>query len=451
LTSRTTDCILATSVDHHIATIASMHPFGSIIALGVLLSLLLATTVQASAIRRTAGAVPVPRNTLVPRQLVTSAVKVECQDLGSTACNIRGASFCCPAQTECIPLENNTAVICCNVNEVCAEIHPVACPATQDETKIQPKCGDDCCPFGFECDPSGTKCLMKEANLPEKYRRKDKPVPDDDDTSAPVAGDGDGDGQTDEDTDAEPTPSTTPLLGVGSDSAERSSSCADFPAKAIVVGFFPGMVAGVALLLLWTKLVEERTRRRSIKSFGVFTSFPSEANLTEKKPASVTKKPSFPVGFVVQPQRESEPSSSSKHKLTFSPMSDSFRSPNLGPIIMPLSPPIMEHFTRLAPRPASRRRDSDAVSVAVSLAFSDSAVVDFVPPAPLNPRRKRHSVDTGYSASVYNDGNESRPFDLDTRNEVAIPPVPKPAPLFYRQFGVPMPRPPVPGWTGARV
>ncbi|KAI5841589.1 hypothetical protein BZA05DRAFT_212496 [Tricharina praecox] len=441
-----------------------MHSFQSLIAFIVLLSLILTSTTHASAIPA-----PTPRNTLVPRQLIsTSAASNTCQDSGSTACNITGASFCCPAQTECIPLENNTAVICCNVDEICAEIHPIACPAVQDSAKPQPTCGSECCPFGFECDPAGNKCLMKQENLPEKYKESGKPVP----SAAPVVGGG-GSG-TDE--DATPAPSSpsntaTPLLGAESGRSSDSSSCADFPAKAIVVGFFPGMVAGVALLLLWTRLVEARTRRRSIKSFGAFTNFPSEANLTEKA-SSVTKKPSFPIGFVVQPPTMQQPSGSSNNgngsnnKMTYSPMSASFRSPNLGPIIFPLSPPShaatpnTEHFTRLAPRPASRERsdrehdqnrDSYAVS-AISIAYSDSALP---PPAPLHVvharHPKRHSAETGYSASVYNDGNESRPFVLDTRNEVAIPPIPKPAPLFYRKFGGPMPRPPVVGWEGGRV
>ena len=446
-------------VGHQTSTIHSMHSFRSSIAFIVLLSFILTTsTTQASAIRRTASAVPVPRNILVPRQFAsTSAAGTNtCKDVGSTACNITGASFCCPARTECIPLENNTAVICCNVDEICDEIHPVTCPARQDKEKFQPNCGDECCPFGFECDPSGKKCLMKEANMPEKYKEKKKPVPGDN-ADAPAVDNG----KTGEDTEAKPTPSATALLGADS-GGNDSPSCEDFPAKAIVVGFFPGMVAGVALLLIWTKLVELHTRRRSIKSFGAFTNFPSETNLTEKD-RSVTKKPSFPIGFVVrsptqnqQQQQESE-SSSGKNKMTYSPMSASFRSPNLGPIILPLSPPSTsrgltpntEHFTRLAPRPASRlRRDSDAVS----LAYSDSAVVDFAPP-PLNvhPRRKRRSDETGYSVSVYNDGNESRPFVLDTRDEVNIPPIPKPVPLYYKKEKEKLPRPPMEGWEGGRV
>jgi hypothetical protein len=281
---------------------------------------------------------------------------------------------------------------------------------------------------------------MKEENLPDKYKNKPSATGTATPTATAMPSNATEGGSGNANSGAD---STTPILGA---TAETERQCADFPAKAIVVGFFPGLLLGVFLVFLWIKLMEERNRRRSIKSFGVFSTFPSNDNLPEKP---ITKKPSFPHGFVsapAQPRQDSTYLGGS----AYSPLSSAFRSPNLGPVIPPLSnsrssrePTVPEHLTQLAPRPAERR---DTV---LSFAFSEVAVVDYMPPPtpppPLNFRRK--SIDTGYSASVYNDGNESKPFVVDPRNEVAIPPIPKPLPLFARQGGGPLPRPALTGWS----
>ncbi|KAA8894148.1 hypothetical protein FN846DRAFT_442252 [Sphaerosporella brunnea] len=403
----------------------SFIPF--LITLVVLLSFF--TTTHASSIRPSYRVT----NPLLPRHL--EARTDVCLDAGSTKCNITGANFCCPSSTECIPLENNTSVICCKVGEVCDEIHPISCPAAATAvvamatTKQPPKCGNQCCPLGFECDPSGTKCLMKAENLPDKY--KPTPTPSSAITAPSATATATGDHK-----------STTPLLG----SVIPEEACPEFPVKAVLVGFFPGIVAGALLLFLWMKFMEARTRRRSIKSFGQFASFPSSDNIPEKP---VTKKPSFPHGFVTA--RPPAQDSGYNGESTYSPLSSAFRSPDLGPIIPPLNStttrssreptPNPDHFTQLAPRPANRRD-----TVATSIACSEIAVVDYTP-TPITPLKpKRRSFDTGYSASVYNDGNENRPFVFDPRNEVSVPPIPKPLPLFARQGGGPLPRPALTGW-----
>ncbi|KAF8247566.1 hypothetical protein K440DRAFT_661287 [Wilcoxina mikolae CBS 423.85] len=425
--------------------------------LGILLSF--SITVRATAIANF-GAVPIPEiNLLVARQDT-------CSDSGSRFCNITGAasSFCCPSTTECIPLENATTVICCKINETCTEIHPVICP---DSPKASQRCGKNCCPLGFECDGSGSKCTMKPENLPEKYKQRQDG--------------GSGTGKNESSAVSESQASSNPILPTG------SISCPAFPAKAIVVGLFPGIVIGAALMMLWSKMVEIKTRRRSIKSFGVFNNyFPSEANLTEKR---VTKKSSFPGGFSRQQQPQIEESS-------FSPLSFSFRSPNLGPPIPPVrsrsqggspgrTPPIRSQPSPAQPSPAAARsppapqasasKSPNIQTQNVDPRESDPKTEFKPPPAPrtknftrlppavdprpesgmtlfsdISPVQKRSSFETGYSASVYNDGNELGAFPF-MRAETAIPPIPKPAPLFYRQAGGPMPRPPVEGWRNVGV
>jgi len=461
---------------------------------------------------------------LKPETNLLVARQDTCSDSGSRFCNITGSatSFCCPSSTECIPLENSTTVICCNLNERCDQIHPITCP---DLPKASQKCGDKCCPIGFDCDGSGSKCTMKPENLPEKYKQRQ---------GENVVGAG----KNESSSDSKGQGSSGPILPT------RSISCPAFPAKAIVVGLFPGIVIGAALMMLWSKMVEIKTRRRSIKSFGVFNNyFPSEANLTEKR---LTKKPSMPAGFSrLQPQLEES---------SFSPLSFSFRSPNLGPPVPPVrsasraqngsagytppvrsasrsqneslgytppvrsasrsqneslgytppvrsasrsqnessggNPPIRSQASPAQPSPARSLPTSTSNTIAplaptskplttkpqyVDPRESEPKTEFQAPPAPrtknftrlppiadprresgmtlfsdISPVQKRTSLETGYSASVYNDGNELGAFPF-LRAETAIPPIPKPAPLFYRQAGGPMPRPPVEGWRNVGV
>jgi hypothetical protein len=441
-----------------------------------------------------------------------------CNDSGSLLCDIPGAtsSFCCPASTECIPLEKATSVICCKIGEICDQIHPIACPANPSPAQ---QCGADCCPIGFECDGTGKKCVMKPENLPERYKKKPSTPGNSNNNTSGVHAEGQ--------TISEPVVSS------------KSSKCPEFTAKGIVVGFFPGMVVGAALMLLWTKICEARTRRRSIKSFGVLTNtFPSRVDLVSEK--TVIKKPSIPTGFAHSQPPQIESTS------TFSPLSANFRSPNLGPPVPPLrisrnpstiakntmssrgrdsSPPKQTRDTSPrqivttrprnasppssimpTPKPQSNRSYSyaspqpqePAIKPSQSLRSarshrSNSTVSrcseedSYRPPpkthqnfsrpgndSPISPpgipdirisgltlfsdispvNAKRTSFDTGYSASVYNDGNEMGAFPF-SRTETAIPPIPKPAPLFYRKAGGPLPRPPMEEWrqigVGGRV
>ncbi|KAI5779601.1 hypothetical protein EDC01DRAFT_307373 [Geopyxis carbonaria] len=186
---------------------------------------------------------------LLPRALAPRAAD-SCTASTSIRCPTT-ASFCCPSNTECIPLENGTSVICCAADEFCDEIHPIACPpssaSSPDATTATPACGSQCCPSGFSCAPSGDKCLMLTHNLPPKY--------------------------------AEHAAAATGTAASNRKLCEKvlATTCAAFPAKAIVAGFFPGLIAGALALWAYSRAVELRTRRRSIMSFGVEKSGGSRA------------------------------------------------------------------------------------------------------------------------------------------------------------------------------
>ncbi|TGZ78876.1 hypothetical protein EX30DRAFT_365582 [Ascodesmis nigricans] len=198
----------------------------------------------------------------IPRSLTER--QQHCTEQGSELCsNLPNTKFCCPTGTECIPLDSGSSVICCKLGEQCDQIRPVDCPVAGASTEstittTNLKCGSLCCPLGFECSVDGKTCNMKSANLPSHYTRRP--------------------------TDTTPSPPTVITPGLTSSASASSttfstinldsSSCQpnDFPSKAILAGFFPGLLFGALLLFLATRirlkiLAYRSRRRRSIKSF----------------------------------------------------------------------------------------------------------------------------------------------------------------------------------------
>ena len=86
-------------------------------------------------------------------------------------------NFCCPTRLTCVPLAANTTVLCCpDVEGNCSLIAPISCDITQQNIALHPenilktialaatlpRCGSDCCPFGFRCNTTSSiaSCLM---------------------------------------------------------------------------------------------------------------------------------------------------------------------------------------------------------------------------------------------------------------------------------------------------
>lgn len=174
-------------------------------------------------------------------------------------------NFCCDAKgSECVVLAGATTVICCPGGKAnCAAIVPVACdvnlqdaethPGAQVKTTLLsgtlPKCGSNCCPYGYRC-VDGDKCVMEDDQSkkpqgagPSKTPVSSVPLP----TSKPAAS------------------STAPVSPEATASAAPSSSQPEEPAtgngaSAAIIG---GAVAGGLMVVLMIVAAVIVCRRRS--------------------------------------------------------------------------------------------------------------------------------------------------------------------------------------------
>lgn len=83
-------------------------------------------------------------------------------------------NFCCPRDTKCMVVAANTTALCCP-NGSCGKLEPITCnvgyqnvtayPDAPIHTvaleKELPKCGKQCCPFGYKCN-SQTQCVLSD-------------------------------------------------------------------------------------------------------------------------------------------------------------------------------------------------------------------------------------------------------------------------------------------------
>lgn len=105
-----------------------------------------------------------------------------CGDKTYTQCPQAGFpdNFCCKPGTSCISLAGNTTILCCPDGNDCAVIAPIVCnvqlqdAATNPQavakttalTSELPKCGSNCCPFGYTCD--GDQNCVKDQDQSQK-------------------------------------------------------------------------------------------------------------------------------------------------------------------------------------------------------------------------------------------------------------------------------------------
>ncbi|KAK4205290.1 hypothetical protein QBC40DRAFT_271440 [Triangularia verruculosa] len=82
------------------------------------------------------------------------------------------SSFCCPSGSKCLVLAGNSTVVCCPNTSTCQKLRPISCDLElQDAEKAPdsvikttalggslPKCGSECCPFGYAC--VNGECVM---------------------------------------------------------------------------------------------------------------------------------------------------------------------------------------------------------------------------------------------------------------------------------------------------
>lgn len=84
-------------------------------------------------------------------------------------------NFCCPSDSSCISLDDDTTVLCCPNGEDCSSVQassftcdinaynatafPTAVVHTTNLTGQLPTCGSYCCPFGYSCS-GDTLCIL---------------------------------------------------------------------------------------------------------------------------------------------------------------------------------------------------------------------------------------------------------------------------------------------------
>jgi len=176
-------------------------------------------------------------------------------------------TFCCPANSNCIPLAGNTTLLCCPTGQNCAVIQTIPCDVSLQNATSHPnnilkttalsvplaQCAGQCCPFGYSCD--GANCILN--------KNQDSVPSAASSTSTTVV-------------------PTSPAKATNS--AALSATCNKFPVPAILAGFFPGLALGVLLTIASVCLLGARRRntdrRRSGSSFG---------NISEPQPIGDTR------------------------------------------------------------------------------------------------------------------------------------------------------------------
>ncbi|RPA94264.1 hypothetical protein L873DRAFT_1814600 [Choiromyces venosus 120613-1] len=241
-------------------------------------------------------------------------------DTPSTPCDVKG--FCCPSDTRCIPIENKTSVVCCKKGEYCDQIFPITCQSAPSTTRSASatatpqaiQCGSLCCPLGYECGPDQDRCLMKQENIPEDYK-KHREEQDRKDRESNLA-------------------ACQQLLNQKTNDTGESSAdggvrvCHEFSTKAVLVGLFPGIALGVAIMFGYTKIVEMKTRRRTI-NFN--NPSPDDISWAEQK-SNMQQHESIAIGY--SPHLGS-PESRNISPANWKPITPADFSPNLGPTIPP--------------------------------------------------------------------------------------------------------------------
>ncbi|KAL7626585.1 hypothetical protein AAE478_003357 [Parahypoxylon ruwenzoriense] len=84
--------------------------------------------------------------------------------------------FCCSRDSYCILAAANTTVICCPRGRDCHKIQTVPCmldlmvpPSDFQTTVLQgqlPRCGNNCCPWGFHCDENNICVMDQDQSIP---------------------------------------------------------------------------------------------------------------------------------------------------------------------------------------------------------------------------------------------------------------------------------------------
>ncbi|KAK1999712.1 hypothetical protein LX36DRAFT_466827 [Colletotrichum falcatum] len=230
---------------------------------------------------------PITLGTHETRRLVPKTLRPNssCPVKGYNACgNGMADYFCCPSDTTCLVLAENTTALCCPKGASCDVISPIICDITAQDvienptspihtTKLEeplPSCGSRCCPFGYTCQGSSA-CVLDQtqkshASTSELPTTSTKITTSETQTATQAAT-----STPSESVPATPTPSASlgrepsaPLATVPTETPAAATSAGNSTPGGLIAGTTVAAVASVAFLtcLLWLK-------RRSIsEKFG---------------------------------------------------------------------------------------------------------------------------------------------------------------------------------------
>ncbi|KAK2027293.1 hypothetical protein LX32DRAFT_448404 [Colletotrichum zoysiae] len=243
---------------------------------GVEVTLQSPTTLEAHETRR-----------LTPRALRPNA---SCPVEGYSSCgNGMADYFCCPSDTTCLVLAENTTALCCPKGASCDVISPIICDITAQDvvenptspihtTKLKeslPSCGSRCCPFGYTCR-GGSACVLDQT---QKSHATTSVSPT---TSTKTTASGTQEAtQTTTSTPSESVPgastppaslgreTSTPPVGVPTETPAAATSSGSSTPGGIIAGTAVAAVASVALLtcLLWLKRRSISEKVGSVRRF----------------------------------------------------------------------------------------------------------------------------------------------------------------------------------------
>lgn len=173
------------------------------------------------------------------------------------------SNFCCPGTSNCLGFSNNASVICCpKGNPNCNTINPLSCDIQFYNATAHPEspmhttnlgsspqtCGTNtCCPPGYTCITNSACVLDSVLNTPLSS------------SVTAAAATAKATLTTASAAKSTASPSSTPAAVTG---ASASASCNPFPIIAILVGLFPGMIAGALITFFLVMCIGRRHRAK---------------------------------------------------------------------------------------------------------------------------------------------------------------------------------------------
>ena len=165
------------------------------------------------------------------------------------------SSFCCAQDTTCLRLDGTStlSVVCCPAGQDCSRIAAITCNVTLqnatlfpaspmhalDLTGALPRCGDACCPYGYECQSNACVVAQSSSATSSQLMATSALATLSTNTATSTA--------STLSSALQPTISATAT-------AAATASKSTFSGRSFAAGFLPGIILGVALLaviLLW--------------------------------------------------------------------------------------------------------------------------------------------------------------------------------------------------------